>query len=73
MKKLMVSVDIEEANHILDERLSAISSMFSQAYRGSENPVEALKLCKDAIRLYFETETLLERLVEVQNEQTTQP
>lgn len=71
MTKILISLDIEEANHILDQRLEAISSLFSQAYRGSEDSVEALKLCKEAIQLYFQTEGLLERLVEVQNEQTT--
>jgi hypothetical protein len=70
MKKILISLDIEEATHILDERLCAISSMFSEAYRGSENPVEALKLCKEAVQLYFQTENLLEKLVEVHNEQT---
>lgn len=68
MKTILISVDIEEANHILDKRLETISTLFNEAYMGSENPAEALKICKEAIQLYFETENLLERLGEVKNE-----
>lgn len=61
---IMITVSKEEAQQVMDDRLRDIRDLFDCAYRSSNDPNETLKFCKEAVTLYFKTESLIEKLAE---------
>lgn len=59
---MMIIVSKEEAQEILDNRLSNIKDMVNDAWRESKDPQVSMKLLEQAVAMYYESRDLFEQL-----------